>query len=431
MHYQQEKAMDNTNNILQPDQPDQPYFGKLQIQVVCEAGSRPIDTSTVKVYSRLTPDILIDSLSTNSSGITRVIDLPAPPLQYSMEPPGPKPYSEYLLVASAPGLKTVIVDGVQILPNTTSLQKIVMPRLDNPNETSKVIVIQPHFLYGNYSLRVYEPEVKEMPESDEPPNIVIPEYLIVHTGIPDDSTATDYYVEYRDYIKNVVSSIAYANWTKDSLYSIILVTLSFSLNRYYTNWYQRQGFPFNITNSTAYDQLWIYGRNIYENISVAVDYMFNLFLARPGILQPILTQACRGTLADCPGMLSIWGSKVLGDTGYDVTFILHFYFGDDLYISYTNYFSNLIFPWQGTDLKRDSTGGNVRGLQKMLHLIAKAYSAVPLLEEDGIFGPVTERAVKVYQDLFNLPVTGVVNLATWYSISRLYNRLAHAEQRCV
>lgn len=422
--------MDNTDKTLWQANQAQQYFGSLQVQVVCEAGSRPIDTCTVNVYNKDAPDTLIDTLSTNISGLTRVINLPAPPLEYSMEPPGPRPYSEYLLFASAPGLTTVLIDGVQILPNTFSLQKIILPRLDNTQDTTRVITIAPHLLYGNYPLRVYEPDVKEVPGAQNPPNIQIPEYLIVHNGIPSDETAVDYYVEYRDYIKNVVSSISYANWTNDTLYALILSTLSFSLNRYYTNWYQRQGYPFHITTSTAYDQLWIYGRNIYGNVSVAVDYMFNLFLARPGILQPILTQACRGTITDCPRMLSIWGAKLLGDTGYDAKYILHFYYGDDLYISYTNNFSNLMFPWQGMDLSSGAAGGNVSGLQKMLDLISKAYIAIPVLEDNGIYDPITEKAVKTYQEIFFLPVTGIVNLATWYSISRLYNRLSHADPLC-
>ncbi|MDF2872470.1 MAG: peptidoglycan-binding protein [Anaerocolumna sp.] len=422
--------MDNTDKILLPKNKG-PYFGKLQVQVICEAGSRPIDIATVKIYNRDDPEILIDTLTTDYSGLTKPIDLPAPPLDYSMEPPGERPYSEYLLVVTAQGLKTVIIDGVQIFPESSSRQRVVMPRNTDSDESSKVIVIQPHYLYGTYPLKVYEDEVKEMSESNNLPPIVVPEFLVVHNGIPSDYNAVDYFVEYRDYIKNVVSSICYPNWTSETINAIILVTLSFTMNRYYTNWYQRQGYTFNITASPAYDQLWIYGRNIYDNISVAVDYMFNLFLARPGILQPILTQSCRGTITDCPRMLSIWGSKLLGDTGYDVIFILHFYYGDDLYISYTNEIASVIYPWQDTELSNGSTGGNINALQKMLDLIARAYLVIPTLEEDGIFGPLTERAVKNFQELALLPATGIVDAATWFSMYRTYSQLLNAERKCV
>lgn len=421
--------MDNTTKTLQPIVSDQ-YYGKLQVHVICEAGHRPVDTATINIYDRNDPDVLIDSLVTNISGTTKTIVLEAPALEYSMQPPGPMPYSEYLLVASAPGLQTVIIDGAQILPETSSLQTISMPRLNSADENSKVIVIEPHYLYGNYPVNVYEPEVKEMPESNAPTIIAIPEYLIVHNGIPSDNAATDYNVEYRDYIKNVVSSIIYANWTTATIYAVILSTLSFSLNRYFTNWYQRQGYSFHITTSTAYDQLWIYGRNIYDNISIAVDYMFNLFLARPDILQPILTQRCRGTIVDCPKMMSLWGAKALGDTGYDTMYILHFYYGADLFISYTNEITGLIFPWQGEELKPGSKGGNINALQKILSLIARAYPAIPLLEEDGIFGPKTEKAVLAFQEIYHLPETGIVDAATWYSIRSLYNSLLQAEQHC-
>ena len=151
--------MDNTDKTLRPIVKDQ-YYGNLQIQVVCEAGRRPIDTATIKIYDRQNPDELIESLTTDISGITKIIALKAPLLEYSMEPSEPMPYSEYLVVASAPGLQTVIIDGVQILPETTSIQLIRLPVLDSTNETSKVYVIGPHFLYGGYPINVFEPEVK-------------------------------------------------------------------------------------------------------------------------------------------------------------------------------------------------------------------------------------------------------------------------------
>ncbi|SHO47081.1 peptidoglycan-binding domain-containing protein [Anaerocolumna xylanovorans] len=421
--------MDNTDNTLSPIDMDQ-HSGKLQIQIVCEAGHRPIDAAVVKIYNSTNPDTLLDRLTTNISGITETIDLDTPPLEYSMQPPGPKPYSEYLVEASAPGLQTVTVEGVQIFPNTSSLQMIFLPRITENSENSRRIVIGPHYLYGGYPIKVYESEVKEMPESDDPFVIAIPEYLIVHDGIPDDATAIDYYVEYRDYIKNVVSSVAYANWTDATLYATILATLSFTLNRYFTNWYQRQGYSFHITASPAYDLLWLYGRNIFDNISLAVDYMFNLFLARPGILQPILTQLCRGAILDCPQMMSLWGAKALGDTGYDMMYILHFYYGSDLYISYTNVITGLVFPWQGTELKLGSQGGNVGALQKMLELIGRVYIAIPLLGEGGTFNSQTEKAVSTYQEIFHLPVTGIVDAATWYSITSLYNSLIDEERHC-
>lgn len=421
--------MDNTDKTLRPIVKDQ-YYGTLQIQVVCEAGRRPIDTATIKIYDRQKPDELIETLTTDISGLTKIVALKAPLLEYSMQPSEPMPYSEYLVVASAPGLQTVIIDGVQILPETASVQLIRLPVLESSNETSRVYIIGPHYLFGSYPLKVFEPDVKEMPEAEALTPITIPEFLIVHNGIPSDSSAPDYYVEYKDYVKNVVSSIAYANWTKDALYAVILSVLSFSLNRYYTNWYQRQGYTFHITSSTAYDQLWLFRRNIYDNISIAVDYLFNLFLARPGILQPILTQSCIGNIVDCPNMMSLWGAKALADTGYDTMYILHFYFGNDLYISYSNIINGVDFPWQGEPLKKDSQNGNIRGLQKMLNLLSKVYSAIPVLEEDNIYGPVTETAVKAFQRIAHLPENGIVDSATWYSLNTYYNTLRSAAQRC-
>ena len=60
--------------------------------------------------------------------------------------------------------------------------------------------------------RFREDEIKPVDESGEIvlSGVVIPEFIVVHDGSPEDSTANDYYVRYRDYIKNVASSEIYA-----------------------------------------------------------------------------------------------------------------------------------------------------------------------------------------------------------------------------
>ena len=241
----------------------------------------------------------------------------------------------------------------------------------------------------------------------------------MHDGVPDDSTAPNYYVRYTDYIKNVVSSEIYATWPESTIYANTLVIMSFTLNRVYTEWYRNQGYDFTITSSTAYDQKWIYGRNIYENISRIVDTIFSNFLSRPGVSQPIFTSYCDGNRVTCYG-LSQWGSKYLGDQGYTPIEIIHYYYGSDMYINSTTYISGVPSSWPGYDLTIGSSGQKVLQLQQQLNRIAQNYPALPRVDEDGIYGTDTANAVRTFQRIFGLPATGVVDYPTWYEISEIF-----------
>lgn len=423
--------MNLNNQIIRLAQSETGYYGNLHIQVLCTLGSRPIDTATVEIYNKLDPDTLILTVTTDISGNTPLIELPAPPLEFSMVPIDDLPYSEFILVISAPGLVTVIIDSVQIFPNTVSTQKVSLPTPELSTENPKIIIISPNYLSGAFPPKVYEDTIKHDLETGEISPISIPEFVIVHNGLPSDAFAANYYVEYRDYVKNVVSSITYPTWPVEALYATIISVLSFTLNRMYTNWYGNQGYAFNITSSTAFDQLWVYGRNTFLNINTSVDYMFNLFIASPGISQPLLTQICRGTLADCGDMLSLWGSKIFADTGYDHLFILRYYYGDTVYISSSNDIGGVETPWEQQELSLGSTGSNVSSLQNQINILTRVYTSIPLAETDGIYGPLTEAAVKSYQQIFNEPITGTVNSATYYSLSKLYSRLITHNSLCV
>ena len=183
--------------------------------------------------------------------------------------------------------------------------------------------------------------------------------------------------------------------------------------------YRNQGYNFTITSSTAYDQKWIYGRNIYENISRIVDSIFSNYLSRPGIKQPIFTSYCDGNRVQCEG-LSQWGSKYLGDQNYTPIEIIRYYYGNDMYINTTSYISGIPASWPGYDLTIGSSGSKVLQLQKQLNRISENYPALPKVAEDGIYGPATANAVKTFQKIFNLPQTGSVDYPTWYKISAIY-----------
>ena len=395
--------------------------GKLQINVTSSLGLIPISDATVTISYTGLPDTTVEKLSTDSSGQTAQVELPAPPLEYSVEPSEQMPYSEYNIQVDAPGYESVMVSGTEILPDVTAIQPIQMIPLETARENEETIVIPDHTLYGIYPPKIPEAEIKPMDESGEIvlSRVVIPEYVVVHDGVPDDSTAGNYYVRYRDYIKTVVSSEIYATWEENAIYANTLAIMSFTLNRVYTEWYRNKGYNFTITSSTAYDQKWMYGRNIYENVDRVVDSIFANFLSRPGVRQPILTAYCDGRRVTCDG-LSQWGSQYLANEGYRPIEIIRYYYGNDMYINTAQSISGVPSSFPGYDLTIGSSGEKVRQMQSQLNRIAQNYPAIPMIAADGIYGSATAEAVRTFQRIFDLPQTGVVDYPTWYSISNIY-----------
>ena len=298
----------------------------------------------------------------------------------------------------------------------------MLPMLQAEPQTAETFVIPDHTLYGIYPPKIAEDEVKEMAGSGEIvlSSVVIPEFIVVHDGTPTNTSAQNYYVRYRDYIKNVASSEIYATWPESTIYANILAIQSFTLNRVYTEWYRNRGYNFTITSSTAYDHKWIPERNIFDTINTAVDNIFNNFLSRPNVRQPILTQYCDGKRVSCPGLMSQWGSKYLGDDGYDAIQILRNYYGASIYINTTEEISGVPSSFPGEALTEGSRGEAVRQMQEQLNAIADVYYVVPNIAADGIFGPRTAEAVRAFQRQFDLTPNGIVDFTTWYKISEIY-----------
>lgn len=397
--------------------------GTLRISVTSSVAYIPIEGATVTISYTGEPDSPIITLTTDSSGETEVVTLPAPPLSYSLNPDNLlQPYAEYNILVEAEGYEPVYVTGSELFANELSLQPIRMNPLEmEPGEEEKLVIIPEHTLFGNYPPKIPEDEIKPMAETGEIvlSRVVIPEFVIVHDGVPSDSTAPNYWVRYKDYIKNVASCEVYSTWPEATLYANILVIMSFTLNRVYTEWYRNQGYNFTITSSTAYDQKWVYGRNTYENIDFLVDSVFANFLSRPGVRQPIFTSYCDGQRVTCSG-LSQWGSKYLGDQGYSAIEIIRYYYGNDMYINTADVISGVPSSWPGYALTIGSSGEKVLQMQNQLNRIARNYPAIPVIAADGIYGPATENAVRTFQGIFNLPRTGVVDYPTWYEISEIY-----------
>lgn len=395
--------------------------GQLDVSVVSAATAAPVPDAQVSIAYTGDPSGAIEQLTTDNNGQTEAVSLPAPPVEYSLNPDRPQPYSEYTLTITAPGFDPFQVSGVEVLPLITSLYQARLRPRTRPAEES-LYVIGPHTLYGDYPPKIAETEIKPVQESGEIvlSRVVVPETIVVHDGPPTDRSASDYYVSYKDYIKNVASSEIYATWPDAAIRANILAIMSFTMNRVYTEWYRNRGYNFTITSSTAFDHKWIPGRNIFDTISLVVDEIFADYLSRPGVRQPILTQYCDGRRVSCPNWLSQWGSKSLADDGYSTIDILRYYYGDSMYINTAEEIAGIPASWPGSDLTVGSTGAKVLQMQEQLNAIANVYTSIPKIAEDGIFGSDTAAAVRQFQSIFGLGATGIVDYPTWYKISEIY-----------
>ena len=247
----------------------------------------------------------------------------------------------------------------------------------------------------------------------------VPQYITVHLGAPS-ANAENVTVSFPDYVKNVASSEIYPTWEPAALRANILAIISFALNRVYTEFYPSRGYPFNITASTAYDQKFIKGRNIFENISRLVDELFTTYIRRIGFVEPLAAKFCNGTTVTCDG-LSQWGSQALAEEGRDSMAILRYYYGDNIELVTNAPVRGIRYSYPGSPLRRGSRGEAVQRVQVMLNRISRDYPAIPkVYPVDGVFGPATEASVKTFQQVFDLTDDGIVGSGTWYKLVFLY-----------
>lgn len=257
---------------------------------------------------------------------------------------------------------------------------------------------------------------------------VVPNEIIVHLGAPD-AAAKDITVSFTDYITNVASSEIYPTWPTEALKANILAIISFTLNRIYNEWYRSKGYNFDITSSPAYDQTFIENRSVYENINNIVEDIFNNYIYKDGQVQPYFSQYCDGRNVTCDG-LSQWGSVSLANSGMDYLEILRKYYGDDISVKYDAPVGDTMsFP--GYDVGPGQVGNPVWAIQRDLKRIKQNYPAIPVIKDTlGIYNKETEDAVKKFQEIFSLPVTGVVDKATWYKIKYIYTSVKKLADLC-
>lgn len=252
-----------------------------------------------------------------------------------------------------------------------------------------------------------------------PPLPVVPEYITVHLGLPD-SDAGNITIPFASYIKNVASNELYPTWPENALRANILAQISFALNRIYTEYYPSRGYDFDITSTTARDQIYVLGGNVYENISQLVDNIFNNYIVRQGNIEPLFAAFCDGAQTQCAG-LSQWGSVALAEQGYIPYAILQHYYGSDINIVFDAPVGQNIPSYPGRPLRRGSVGQDVRIIQQQLNRIRRNYPAIPLISPvSNVFDEDTEAAVRFFQEVFNLQPDGIVGKATWYKIKEVW-----------
>ena len=247
----------------------------------------------------------------------------------------------------------------------------------------------------------------------------VPQSITVHLG-PPGADAENVTVSFPDYVKNVASSEIYPTWEPAAIRANVLAIISFALNRVYTEYYPSRGYPFNITSSTAYDQKFIKGRSIFENISQVVDSIFNSYIRRIGFVEPLAAKFCNGTTTTCDG-LSQWGSQAMAEQGADSITILRSYYGDNIEIVTNAPVMGIRYSYPGAPVRLGDRGEAVLRIQTMLNRISRDYPAIPKVQPvDGIFGESTEQAVIKFQQIFSLTPDGIVGSATWYKLVFLY-----------
>ena len=394
----------------------------LIVNVYLDSVANPVEGATVTIKGEGYQKIF----KTNAEGKTNPIELDAPEKEYSLTPQDTvRPYSLYDVKATKDG-KTTTVKNVEILPGETSLQDVFL-KTDEPVD---VIDLPEHVLWGDYEPKIPEEPIKEDPNdlTRVLPRVIIPEYIIVHDGTPT-SGATNYIVPFIDYIKNVASSEIYSTWHVEAIKANIHAIVSFTLNRIYTEWYPSRGYNFTITSSPAYDQKYTPNRTIFQSIANVVNEYFRYYIRLPNVTQPLLAQYNDGVKTNNSGWLSQWGSQELATAGYKALDILRRYYTSTLTLQVAPEVVGLPVSFPGYNLRVGSCGEAVQKVQIELNRIRGNYPAIPAISPaNGQYGESTKKAVEAFQKAFNLPVTGVIDFATWFKISYVFTAVAGLQQ---
>ncbi len=409
--------------------------GKIFAKIYEKDTERPIKGVKVLIYKMTNEGRIIASrqsdvitLFTNEFGETNTVALPTPSKENATDPLGSKPYSEYAISIEAAGYAPVVLRGTQIFEDITAVQKMELIPISGADgrDTVEIIDIPEHTLIGQYPQQESQQELqKELEKQQETredvdKDVVIPEFVIVHAGHPN-TPAPRYKVRFKDYVKNVLASEVFPNWKKDALLANALCIMTFTLNRIYVNPYKGKGFT--ITSSTQFDQMYVHGRNTYEETDEAVEEVFKQYLAKHGENSPFFTQYRSGKKQTClltnrPGMLYQWGTACLASKGMNYIEILK-YFYKNIEVRLAE-FIQVIDSFPGYNLKPGDQNAAVQTIQKYLYHIRLRYTDIPEVRVNGMFDSNTANAVKIFQKQFRIPENGIVDEVTWNKLNDIY-----------
>lgn len=391
-------------------------IGYLIIQARTAHDALPINGVQIRVMDSQGNNIY--ELTTDQSGETQAIPLETLDKSFSQNPYfSGTPYTSYNVLAQAAGFNSFYISDIPIFEGETAtlpLSLIPLQAIQRGAILTEISIGKPAVASSRARQQegsVISPYVLRQ--------VAIPNPITVHLGTPS-SSAANVQVSFPDYVKNVASSEIYPTWPAASLTANIYAIITFALNRIYTEWYRSRGYNFDITNSTAYDQAFIYGRPIYDSVSRIVDQIFNQYVKRQGQNAPYFTSFCNGTTVTCQG-LSQWGTVTLANQGLSPLQILRSYYPNDIEIAETNIITNMLSSYPGTVLKVGSSGLDVQTIQTYLKRIRQNYPAIPAItDEAGSFQNSTKDAVTKFQSIFGLTPDGLVGKATWYKLSSIY-----------
>lgn len=391
-------------------------IGYLTIQALTAHDAIPLKGVKIRILDDQERGIY--ELTTDENGETKEVPLETMDRQFSQNPYfSGTPYVSYQVLAQAAGFNSVRVLDIPIYAE----EKTLLPLTLIPMQEIQRSPFEAEIHVGKPAVAMNGMREQQGTIADSRilRQVVIPNPITVHLGQPA-SSASNVQVSFPDYIKNVASSEIYPTWPESALRANIYAIITFALNRVYTEWYRNRGYDFDITNSTAYDQYFIYGRPIYESISRIVDEIFNEYVRRQGQNAPYFTSFCNGTTTSCQG-LSQWGTVSLANQGLTPLQILRSYYPNDIEIAKTNIITGALSSYPGTPLQVGSTGLDVQTIQTYLNRIRKNYPAIPnITDNTGSFQSSTKAAVTKFQQIFNLTPDGIVGKSTWYKISSLY-----------
>ncbi|MCL2579773.1 MAG: peptidoglycan-binding protein [Oscillospiraceae bacterium] len=390
--------------------------GYLKVETRAAGGAIPIAGARVQLLD-LAGQVLFEAY-TDQNGETPPLELPAPDKSLTLDPGYTQPAnSAWIVVVTKAGFVQKRIRGVEVVDTQTSILTVQMqPDIRGNSETEETIIPPIGLLADDRSQVGNKSGLGQRVLSE----VTIPNAITVHLGKPADTGARNVRVPFADYIKNVVSSEIYPTWPTNAIVANIHAIVTFALNRVYTEWYRSRGYNFEITNSTAFDQSYREGGQVFENISRLVDDYFNVYVHRLGFKNPFFTSFCNGTTVICAG-LAQWGTVELANQGRTPIQILRDYYPSDIQLSAGTHFSDVVVSYPGYSLGIGSRGSAVQTMQNYLNRIRVNYPLIPRIDNpDGVFGEETRAAVLAFQKTFNLPQDGVIGRDTWNKISNIY-----------